>query len=242
MTRHHPNGIEALFDMPSARPVLVAVNEVALRKWSGKSSIELWQAVLLHSFVDPDSFAVDADASLQFLQSFDVLFNIGRISHPPVEDDWCIDERNLWKSVRSASEAAEFGEMPVEKPKQGSFFRASVRLAEFAAWARKAKFPVTGDWPKRAALGGEVLASGPWPWGRYETVGLKALAAAVERYWRPVSDGGTYDPSSGARRSSIEEIAAWIVEAHGLKADRARYIAKIIRPDELQYGRIPSDE
>ncbi len=118
-----------------------------------------------------------------------------------------------------------------------------VVLPDFAAWVLREM-----DWPPlpeqfpgvralRAAaeaakapnLPAAPAASGPWPWGTYETKWLKHLAAAAEHSWI------SYDPRFPATAPTSEDVTAWLIE-RGVPKRVAEIMAQILRDDALPPG------
>jgi hypothetical protein len=79
-------------------------------------------------------------------------------------------------------------------------------------------------------------ASARWPWGRHETRLLKHLAAAADRFWKAVEDGGTYNPRDKSTAPRNEDVEAWLTE-RGVTPRTAQGIATILREDDLPRGR-----
>ncbi|MCC4117643.1 hypothetical protein LLG90_19980 [Aromatoleum toluclasticum] len=74
-----------------------------------------------------------------------------------------------------------------------------------------------------------------WPWGSHETDLLRKLADAAE-LWRPVSEGGNYDPGDKSTAPTNDMVAEKL-EKIGVTASRVREImAQILRADGLPTG------
>lgn len=72
--------------------------------------------------------------------------------------------------------------------------------------------------------------AGRWPWGNHESDLLRAIEAAVKRWW------ARYDPAQPDTAPRNEDVAAWLVQENLAAARVAEVIAQIIRADGLRPG------
>lgn len=71
--------------------------------------------------------------------------------------------------------------------------------------------------------------SAPWPWGGYETMLLRKLAAAAERFWV------NYDPDDATTAPTNAQVITWL-KSQGVADRTAEVMATILRVDGLPTG------
>ena len=74
------------------------------------------------------------------------------------------------------------------------------------------------------------MARGKWPWGSYETQGLRNLAAAAKRLWV------NYDPTEPTTAPTKKVAVPLIMKEFGLSRREASAIASMLRADGLKSG------
>lgn len=72
--------------------------------------------------------------------------------------------------------------------------------------------------------------AGPWPWGERQTVLLRHLAAAAEKFWT------LYDPDDHSTAPTNDEVADWLIK-RGVASRVARVMAQVLRDDRVPAGR-----
>lgn len=218
------SGIEVLLRTKGARTQFVLADDATWRKWAAVESLPVWQAVVLHSHLDPDCIV------------------------PWVQDSWPFPEpvvgyreslvAALWSNLDWAIRHLEIGYLPMceRAPRLlGSRARAgmeysTVTVAEFHAWATRVGLPVVTGWRTRTR-------SGRWPWGEHTTDRLEQLARVGE-LWRHVSEGGTYDPRDDGTAPKWEVVQPFL-KALGIPKVCGEVMASILRPQTLRPGPRP---
>jgi hypothetical protein len=69
-----------------------------------------------------------------------------------------------------------------------------------------------------------------WPWGEHHTEALGHLEATAKRFWT------RYDPSDLTTAPTNKTVSDWLQSERGVKEDKAKAIASILRPDGLPTG------
>lgn len=227
-----PSGIELVLSRAPGEGVqFVLLDDVSTLKWASRKSVELWQAVALHSSVDPDALGGQWEAVDYFYQSrsaFDVLlaqFDNG----PPAAVRRGPDDL-LGDNFRRAGSAASSEALPCLSLVHQDVMTSTVSLAEFLGWALSSRLPVVSGFRSRA----EPAVRGRWPWGHHTTPKLEMLAAIGER-WRLVVDGGSYDPGDIQSAPHSEDVIAWLME-QGVGESVAKAMASMLRPPTLRTG------
>lgn len=116
-----------------------------------------------------------------------MLDEIQRRCYPPIEPDLQHSRRLIMANFEEAAAAVRRGDMYVTVTQGVEPMKTLLSLHEFAVWASRARLGVIQGFLPRGP------ERGRWPWGSHTTDKLEALAAVGE-LWRPVSDGGSYDP------------------------------------------------
>lgn len=80
----------------------------------------------------------------------------------------------------------------------------------------------------------DAKASQRWPWGNHETDLLRKLAEAAE-LWKPVSQGGNYDPDDNTTAPTNEMVKERLLKA-GVAVRVCEVMAQILRADDLPKG------
>ena len=76
----------------------------------------------------------------------------------------------------------------------------------------------------------DTLETGtPWPWGSYETMLLRKMAAAAERFWV------NYDPGDATTAPTNAQVISWL-KSQGVAERTAEVMATILRVDGLPTG------
>lgn len=103
----------------------------------------------------------------------------------------------------------------------------SFAVSQAIEWAanKRLSFPTFPKFPAIRSDGGR------WPWGKYETPLLRALADAAAQFW------STYDPSEPATAPKRAEVIDWLTgPPHKLSHNQAESIALVLRDSELRPG------
>jgi hypothetical protein len=200
------------------------------RRWAYVPEVAVWEAVALSVDVDPEKvdWGGGAEGGIALSES------------PEFNDRLFIAVRNMGigKLVPTVS-----------IPGQNLPINATIKLAEFVAWARKLRWRLPaalvnifgeeeGDytpdydsyWDSESRLGPRSVAS-RWPWGDYETRLLRLLAAAVDKHWT------LFDPADPSTAPRNEMVVEWLMTTHDVKRRTAEVMATILRADGLPVGR-----
>ena len=231
-----PSGIDALLcaELREGRDCLVQLDPISMEKWAQAKTLEVWQAVLLHSYLNPDHLGFTPSDGLLNLQRLNLLAKL-EVSRTPGATARSLPELLLFDNLIQAIKAIGSGQLAaVTQLVQGE--RSIVRLSDFHIWSVRFKLPVIGHWQAQAGNG----CRSKWPWGCLETERLKVLEAVAKRYWRTAAEGGHYVPGDIRTASTTKDIAAWILQEYpwvGRQTSEA--MAVILRPDGLPKGRHP---
>lgn len=234
------SGIEAVLRcVPRPeRTCLVRLDQTAIDKWARLPDVELWQAVLLHSFLDPDPLGVDS------ARSYEAFLTLAARAQGEVSDGVVQEgdrpEIALKRNLDLALSAIDHNQIKWVVW-SGDTRRSNIRLSEFHAWALRTNLPVVDSWPNRAGMSVRPTDSSDSPEKQHlrtYTKRLRALKAAADRFWTPVDQGGGYMPGDKSTVSDQSVIAEWIErEFPFIGGDAAAAMATVLRPDELPAGR-----
>lgn len=216
----------------------VLLDEVAAKKWAAVPEVELWQAVALHSSLDPDLMGGSWDTLDRYFGNEEALQNLlAEYVFPPPADDVAertarrdSPEQRLRENFKSAGHAATMASLRCSALNEREPMLSHVSLAEFLGWSIRARLPAVREFPARTSSAPVAR----WPWGNHTTPKLELLAEAGER-WRLVEDGGTY--MSGDLKSALRSkvLVAWLIEK-GVGSTVAQSIASMLRPPDLRTG------
>lgn len=200
------------------------LDELALRKWRALNELDAWQAVLLHSGIDPDT------AELRFLHVPPKLL-LDAISTALSERPSKVISFDALLQLKSnylrVLRAIRGGKLPLVQPGVGMAAEANllVQRDRFLDWALEARLPVAGPWPLR----GQHEEVG-WLRFQHVTTHLKHLEQAARELW-----GDSRGRSLG--RSEVAEHLMRMVD--GPSRSLAKAMATILRPDDQPKGRPP---
>lgn len=82
---------------------------------------------------------------------------------------------------------------------------------------------------RRRAQFAPPTVRGKWPWGSHETLLLRMLAAAADKFW------ANYDPADATTAPTNDEVCRWL-GTQGVADRNAQVIATILRVDGLPTG------
>lgn len=225
-------GIEAVFRATklATNDRFVQIDQAGLIKWSRLEEMELWQAVALHSFLDPDALGHNTEDALQYLFSISGPLKAWRqqgveLSALDLSKLGWLD--NLQAGVDALKDKLRW------RSWSGIEQQSRITVAEFHAWASRVELPVHGGWLARSAGTAER-----WSWGRHTTPLLDALEAAAKAHWRRVDEGGQYDPLDPTSASTNDKVASWLQDRFPSVANEtAQVMARILRDPNLPAGR-----
>lgn len=211
---------------------------VAAKKWASIPEVELWQAVALHSSLDPDLMGGSWDALDEYFAERDAFQNLFDAFDSPrerAEEAQRKARRNspdqrLRENFKSAGHAASMASLRCSSLHEREPLLSLVSLAEFLGWSIRTRLPAVSDFPTRTSSAPVTR----WPWGSHTTPKLELLAKAGER-WRLVEDGGKYTSGDlkSAPRSKV--LVDWLV-GNGVSSTVAESIASMLRPPDLRTG------
>lgn len=78
------------------------------------------------------------------------------------------------------------------------------------------------------------------PWGAYTSPGLEVVRQAVQRFYRLVKDGGSYDPADPRTHPVREVLLAAMAQYWNGSPTLNKAIATLIRDPQIPLGRRPS--
>lgn len=195
---------------------LKLVDAFTWRKWSMMRLACLWEAVALHCYLDPVHMT---KASIGY---FDNL--------PSGSAARFYQER-----IAVAAQHLSDGVLKSRYEPGLDLNLRTVRLADYAQWAQELQMPLPPEFPREPTS--KINASGPidkWPWGSHDTVLLRLLAEAG-KFWKPVSEGGNYDPADSTTAPTNEQIEAWL-EERGVSEKARQVMATMLRADDMPSG------
>lgn len=230
------SGIEALLtlDALERHERFVPLDRAGRIKWARHGEIEVWQAVALHSFLDPDALGASSEDALGYLAAVrDMFLRTDRhIRRPRAAPSMLGVTENLRIAVTHLA-----ADGPLKgRDMHGIMERTIVSVADFHAWSVRFCLPVYGDWlPTYPAKKPEPPR---WSWGAHSTPLLEALEAAAKAHWLRVDEGGRYDPADPTSASTNDKVAAWIREKFpAVSNETALVMARILRDPNLPAGR-----
>lgn len=233
------SGIELILSKAQGQRVqFVRLDDVAVQKWASMLQVELWQAVALHSYLDPDllggswstlhSHYVHEDAFQNLLATYasDPSEQTGA-AHGQIDID---PQQCLRSNFKRAGDAALMESLQCVALEKRDVMLSKVSLAEFLGWSIRTRLNVVQGFPSRASTPSRAR----WPWGNHTTPKLELLAEAGE-HWRLVADGGRYSAEDIQSAPHSKAIVAWMVRK-GVHSSVAESIASMLRPPSLRTG------
>lgn len=176
--------------------------------WERRHKAKLWQAVALLCDLEPQRLeAADGRRDTFFVQ-------------PP---------EGFESRLEEAKSAIAARMLRLEKRDPKNLEESEVDMTVFASWASASDLPLPEGFPWKPQISLDDIR---WPWGRYETMSLRRLAQAVDRFWK------NYDPADHTTAPTNEQVATWLTE-QGESPNIAKAIASILRADNLPSGRRP---
>jgi hypothetical protein len=192
--------------------------------WSNMPIGPLWKVVALHCGVDPDS-VMQADLAMTMCPS---------VRSP----EWFYQQR-----IDLAVAHVKNGTLDCFERK-AAIVQSDVRLPVYAAWAESmgAGHEVQAQFPRHPQTAiptpvVEAFSATRWPWGSHETERLK-LFAQVGEFWRPVSEGGKYDPTDPTTAPTNAMIENWL-QQRGVRKTPSEVMATMLRKDGMSPGPRP---
>jgi hypothetical protein len=178
--------------------------------WSRTKRCQLWQAIALACNVDPN---------IGGLHDFMRRATEDRARTPlPAK---------ISELLESAKSAVGSGTFKVAGNRDANLIQREIELSDFATWLQLIghETPPEFHWTPQDLENGPLL----WPWGKYQTTGLRLLAGAANKYWKH------YDPGDSSTAPKNAEVEAWLIE-QGISKRRAEVIASLLRADDLRTG------
>lgn len=179
------------------------------RKWQRTRQIKLWMATVLASNLDPINFQLEKGGPL------------ARKMYPlpqGVEDLLTAAKGNIVVG----------GMLRIKNKNPGNLEESEVDMDNFAAWLQSTPYSVPEGFPWVPEK--LDLNSLHWPWGQYNTVLLRNLAAAAEKFWK------NYDPTDPSTAPTNKQVSDWL-QKQGVSKRGSIAIATILRADKLPPGR-----
>lgn len=216
----------------------VLLDGVAAKKWAAVPEVELWQAVALHSSLDPDLMGGSWDALNRYFGNEEALQNLlVAYVFAPEADDVAerkarreSPEQRLRDNFKSAGHAATMASLRCSSLNEREPMVSQVSLAEFLGWSIRTRLPAISGFPARTS----PAPAGRWPWGNHTTPKLELLAQAGEQ-WRLVEDGGTYI-SGDLKSAPHSKVVVALLTEKGVNSTVAESIASMLRPPDLRTG------
>lgn len=188
------------------------------RKWSRMRFACLWEAVALHCYLDPRYMT---KASIKYIDDL------------PSGSAARFYQERISIACQYVSDGVLKSRRDPEYPDLNLW---SVRLSDYAQWAQELGMPLPPEFP-RAPTSKTSRDEAPvkWPWGTHDTLMLGHLVAAGNHFWKPVSEGGNYDPERPTTAKSNKEVAAWLFKRTN-SDNISKAMATILRADNLPPG------
>lgn len=187
------------------------------RKWSRMRRAQLWKAVALHCDLDPDRMT---HRSIKYGDNF-----------PSESNGRLYQER-----IVVARQYVKDGIIDSDGDPDAEYDLRYVVLSDYAHWAQALEMPLPPEFPR--VLMSKAVKQEPahkWPWGTHDTVMLGHLVAAANHFWKPVSEGGNYDPERPTTAKSNKVVAAWLFQRTN-SDNISKAMATILRADNLPPG------
>lgn len=223
---------------PGKPTQFILLDEVASLKWAARRRAALWQAVVLHSWLDPDLLCDGWPASFERDQLDAVvgeLLRDGTVSSPDqlvrrIPKAGSDPQLQLLHNLTVAAVALSAGSLPRLTLDTGNVLASEVSLSEFLGWSLRTGLPVVKGFSPRTI----TQPISRWPWGSHTTKKLDLLAEAGE-HWRLKVEGGTYDPDDPFTAPRSEVIEEWLT-CRGIPTTVAKAMASILRPLTVPTG------
>lgn len=196
------------------KPGLKLADAFTWRKWSMMRIACLWEAVALHCYLDPVHMTKAS---------------IGYYDNLPSGSAARFYQERISIAVQHLCDGALKSR---DEPGLDLNLR-SVRLSDYAQWARDLGMTLPPYFPTTPTS--KLTTPDMWPWGTHDTVMLGHLVAAANHFWKPVSEGGNYDPERPITAKSNKEVAAWLFKRTN-SANISMAMATILRADNLPPG------
>lgn len=200
--------------MLTGHPALHVADADTWRKWSKMRLALLWQAVALHCRLDPHYIL----RGQIYLDEYMPVGSAARLFH----------ERSM-----IAAQHALDGALKIHSRQGNDIATWQVRLSDYAQWAQELGMTLPPYFP--IAPTSKLTTPDMWPWGTHDTVMLGHLVAAANHFWKPVSEGGNYDPERPTTAKSNKEVAAWLFKRTN-SDNISKAMATILRADNLSPG------
>jgi hypothetical protein len=194
------------------------IKSVDWQHWITKPTAKVWEAVALHCYINP------ASTSPSLLQSG------GEVKRRTAV--WFY----RWRLI-TALQYVE-SEMMDTLTYEDDLCERQVGFDDYVKWAKYLDYPLPKKFPRQKPIPligkGGSLSHRKWPWGSHETDLLRVLAEAGE-LWRPVDEGGLYDPYDPTTAPTNEQMVLWL-KKYGVSGKVSDAIATILRADSFPYG------
>ncbi len=133
------NGFDLLFRTPAATTDFYALDATAWSIWARRRTVRLWQAVALHTFLDPDGLGT---TSVEM--NVGVLIMTGVLEAIRKQTDSA--ERRWARNLAVACSAVAHADLIAVRCEKDPIEDSLVTLADFHQWALLSGLPVVGGW------------------------------------------------------------------------------------------------
>ncbi len=231
------------FDLASAGGAFVARGrtfEIAIRQASERAFVYAHGLVHRLDQEPHDAWLVDiwemSDEFDRYLPSLELRNSVAEVLRDPENvpllvpvDPWFSEtvyggELNRWMGANDIQSSYDF-------PQEQAVVIRDRGRTSWAEWREERDEIESRD--KRAetepASRRSPLIAASWPWGSHDTILLRKLAAAAERFWV------NYDPTDATTAPTNAQVIAWL-RSQGVAERTAEVMATILRIDGLPTG------
>lgn len=202
--------------MLTGHPDVHLADDETWRKWSRMRLACLWEAVALHCYLDPHPRHMTKQTIFMYADA--PTGSAARLYQERLMIAW---HHGLDGTLKLRGLLGE------------DIRDRTVRLSDYAQWARDLGMTLPPYFPTTPTS--KLTTPDMWPWGTHDTVMLGHLVAAASHFWKPVSEGGNYDPERPTTAKSNKEVAAWLFKRTN-SANISMAMATILRADNLPPG------
>lgn len=202
--------------MLAGHPGVHLADSETWRKWSRMRLACLWEAVALHCYLDPHPRYMTKNTISSSSET-----QAGSAA------------RLFQERFAIARHHGSDGTLKIRGLSSDDFRDRGVRLSDYAQWAQGLDMTLPPHFPTTPTT--NLTTPAMWPWGTHDTVLLGHLAATAHHFWKPVSEGGNYDPERPITAKSNDVITAWLMK-RGVSENMAKAIPTLLHADDMAKG------
>ena len=182
-------------------------------QWSLETNALLWQAVALHSGLEPDSLDVN---------------------HPELSMVGVMRPKSGLALFLPMLDAAvlhvQRGTLPTVEAAEDPRY-STIQLSAYALWAKSLKLELPPQFPAKPYVASQGSAS----ISSVHQTRLLTLLMEASTFWKTVDQGGNYDPTDPTTAPTNAQVEAWL-EQRGVSKKVREVMATILRADDMPSG------